>query len=200
MLANCTATTPDLPLGAAASCGPYNRAAFNHWIDEDHDGIPTNHEILIAESEIPVSTNRNGTRVLSGRWVCPYTGEVFTKLSEQYKGTDGKTHTRVLVDCDHVVSLGEAWRWGACRWSPEKRQEYANYTADSFHLVCVKAAANRAKADRGVADGWLPATGKCEYLAARIAVWRNPRWAFSVPKAEVDATLDAVAKYCPPKY
>jgi hypothetical protein len=170
----------------ADDCGKYSRKLFKHWVDEDHNGLNTNHDVLKAESRDPAVVT-NG-RVVSGRWIDPYTGQVYTKPSDW---------RHVYLDVDHVVSLGEAWRWGACRWDAAKRQRYANYLGVPYHLTAVQSSANRAKGDRGVADGWLPDQHRCEYLVTRMTIWRDPQWGFSVPQAEVDATLDAIGKYCP---
>lgn len=176
----------------------YDRSLFKHWVDADSDGLRTNHEVLLEECLDNCVVSEDGRSVVSGKWVCPYTGEVFTRPSVKFVDRGGKTKTRVLMDVDHVCALGEAWRWGACHWSAKKREEYANYLDKPYHLVAVKAGANRSKGDRGVADGWLPEVGKCRYLTTRVAIWRDPRWGFKVPQEEVDATLDAIARYCVP--
>ena len=60
------------------------------WIDEDGDGQNTRIEVLIAESEIPVTfTNNESTKVASGQWTDPYTGKIFTDPSD--------------LDIDHIA-------------------------------------------------------------------------------------------------
>ena len=73
-----------------------------------------------------------------GRWVCPYTGQVFEKASD--------------VDIDHIVPLAWAHRHGAANWSREKKRQFAN---DPENLLVVDDATNQAKGDKGP-DEWMP--------------------------------------------
>lgn len=180
------AGTPLSWAGSETDCPKYERKFFRHWVDDDHNGLATNQEVLKAESLDPVVIRKG--RVISGRWVDPYTGTTYLKPSDS---------KQVYLDVDHIVSLGEAWSWGACHWDAAKRQRYANYLGVPYHLTAVQSAANRAKGDQGVADGWLPDQHRCEYLVTRMTIWRDPQWGFKVPQVEVDATLDAIGKYCP---
>jgi hypothetical protein len=79
----------------------YERSAFGHgWDDEDGDCQDSRAEALITTSSTNVhfGTER-GCRVVSGRWVSPFTGQVIENSSE--------------IDIDHVVPLKWAWERGA---------------------------------------------------------------------------------------
>lgn len=165
---------------------------FGGWVDADSDGLDTRQEILMEESLSLVATTRDGTKVLSGEWLGPYTGKTYTNPGELHG--------------EHLVSLKEAWEWGAWTWSKAKRAAFANYLADSDHLLAVYGRENQSKQDRGIADsdrgtGYMPPLSKCEYAVARVRVWAHPRWGLPyVPQSEKDATLEAIAVNCLPQY
>ena len=71
----------------------YDRNDYPHWIDVDGDGQNTREEVLIRDSQIPVTFDSEG-KVDAGLWVCPYTGRVSTNPSK--------------LDVDHLVALGES--------------------------------------------------------------------------------------------
>ena len=93
---------------AAETTGGYNRAAWKHWVDADHDRCDTRKEVLIAEST--VTARVSSSCAVYGRWYSYYDGRTWTRASD--------------VDIDHVVPLAEAWRSGAKsqRWSAGRRQ------------------------------------------------------------------------------
>jgi hypothetical protein len=107
---------------------------------------------------------------------------------------------------EHLVSLKEAWEWGAWDWTQEKRVEFANFLEDPDHLLAVHGPTNQSKSARGIADsdrgqGFLPPVNQCEFAVARTRVWAHPRWGFKyVPQSEKDATAFAIATHCPPQY
>ena len=77
----------------------------------------------------------------SGRWVGPYSGEIFTDPSD--------------LDIDHVVPLGNAHVSGGWAWPKERREAYANDLEHPEHLLAVKNSLNRAKGDDSP-DKWKP--------------------------------------------
>ena len=103
--------------------------------------------MLVRDSIAKVfyKTNR-GCKVTVGRWVCPYTGLVFTNPRK--------------LDIDHVVPLKEAYLSGGHSWSKPKKRRYAN---DMDGLLAVQMKANRQK---GSSDpvSWMPQKDKCSYL------------------------------------
>ncbi len=157
-LEECLASGGRLPKGVAethstkstrASPEAYERSAFGHgWDDEDGDCQDSRAEALIATSSTTVRFGTDkGCRVVSGRWVSPFTGNVIQNSSE--------------IDIDHVVPLAWAWERGASNWSDARRERFAN---DERNLWPVEASLNRSKGARGPNE-WLPPSGACGYVA-----------------------------------
>lgn len=130
----------------------YSRTCFKHWIDEDKDCLNTRHEILQAQSIIPV--NIENCKVITGKWYDPYSGEYFTNPSD--------------LDIDHIVPLKETWRSGGNEWSKKQGEQYAN---DFDVLIPVYKSLNRQKSDKDIAE-WLPPHTKylCEYLTRWVLI------------------------------
>jgi len=98
----------------AGSSKTYERSAFGHgWDDADGDCQNSRAEALIATSSTTVrfATDRQ-CRVVTGRWISPFTGNVIQNSSD--------------IDIDHVVPLKWAWERGARGWSQAKRERLAN--------------------------------------------------------------------------
>src|SRR5690554_5571899 len=132
----------------------YDRSAFGHgWEDVDGDCQDSRAEALIATSTRPVrfATNRR-CRVITGRWISPFTGEVIQNASN--------------IDIDHVVPLAWSWERGATNWSKAKRERFAN---DPTNLLPVEASLNRSKGAKGP-DEWLPPAGQCGYVARFVRI------------------------------
>lgn len=180
-------TTQEICQWGIRTADKYSREAFGDlWQDEDRDGQDAREEVLLSEMTATWTfDNRTGENSSSSYLTCPYTGQ--------------RVDDRRKIDIDHVVALKEAWDWGAALWTPEKRADFANYLGDSDHLMAVLGTENRRKGSKGIADGYLPPKHKCEYILARIRIWENPRWGFcNVPLSEKEASLKAIAEYCPP--
>jgi hypothetical protein len=160
----------------------YRREDWPHWIDADRDCQDTRTEVLLAEAEpgSVVFVDARECEIASGRWRCPYTGEVVT---------DPKA-----LDVDHLVPLAHAHAAGGKTWSRARRTAYANDLSDPTHLVAVAAGANRSKGARSIVT-WLPpdAAARCDYVAAWSSV--VARWSLSATKAEADAAA-AYAAQC----
>lgn len=141
---------------------PYDRSLYRHWIDVDGDCQNTRHEVLIAESQIPVQFDARGCKVVAGRWYDPYTDQIFTDPRR--------------LDVDHLVPLAETHRSGADVWTSQRRRDYANDLGHPDTLIAVDAGANRSKGANDPAE-WLPPNDDyhCEYVAAWVRVkakWR----------------------------
>ncbi|WP_292276783.1 HNH endonuclease family protein [Marinobacter sp.] len=102
----------------------YSRSAFGHgWDDADGDCQDARAEALIASSTTPVRfADNKRCRVITGRWVSPFTGNVIQNASN--------------IDIDHVVPLAWAWKRGAGKWPGERRERFAN---DPINLLPVEA-------------------------------------------------------------
>ncbi|MGM0769772.1 MAG: GmrSD restriction endonuclease domain-containing protein [Pseudomonadota bacterium] len=92
----------------------YSRSAFGHgWDDVDSDCQDSRAEALIALSTTEVRfADESRCRVITGRWISPFTGNVIQNSSE--------------IDIDHVVPLRWAWDREASDWIRNKREKFAN--------------------------------------------------------------------------
>lgn len=106
----------------------YDRKAFGSgWDDSNNDCQDSRAEALIATSTTPVRfATDNRCRVITGRWVSPFTNRVILNSSD--------------IDIDHVVPLAWSWERGSSGWSKEKRERFAN---DQANLLAVEASLNR---------------------------------------------------------
>ncbi|MCP4162610.1 MAG: HNH endonuclease [Deltaproteobacteria bacterium] len=128
-----------LLISTSAYSAKYNRKNWKHWIDADKDGQNTRHEILIRDNvgKLKFKTKKK-CKVVSGKWICPYTGKTYYKASD--------------MDIDHIVPLKEAWRSGGADWSKEKKRAFAN---DPENLLATEDNAYQAKGDKSLVK-WLP--------------------------------------------
>ncbi len=132
----------------------YSRSEFGHgWSDDDGDCQDSRAEALIQTSTTPVRfADENRCRVITGRWISPFTGNVLQNASD--------------IDIDHVVPLAWAWERGASAWTRSQRERFAN---DPVNLWPVEAYLNRSKGSRGP-DEWLPPAGRCQYVARFVRI------------------------------
>lgn len=175
----------DRPATFVARAGPipaYDRKEWKHWIDADGDCQDTRQEVLIAESEVPVSfKDARHCKVATGRWTCPYTGKVFTDPGQ--------------LDVDHMVPLENAHASGGWAWNAARKEAYANDLDDPEHLVAVYRGANRSKGSKGP-DRWMPpnqAEG-CSYVADWFKI--KGRWGLGMTDGERQK-VGEVAQGCP---
>jgi hypothetical protein len=139
----------------------YDRGDWGGWYDADKDCQDTRQEVLIAESETPVTfEDERECRVTSGRWTDPYTGNVFTNPSD--------------LDIDHVVALKEAHDAGGWEWDRDRKRAYSNNLDNPDQLIAVSASANRSKGSRGPEE-WLPPKEdfRCPYLKMRQKIYEE---------------------------
>ena len=130
----------------------YKRTDWKHWVDIDKDCQDTRQEVLIAESETPVTfENEKECRVATGRWLDPYTDQVFTNPRK--------------LDVDHMVTLRDAFDSGGKDWDKDHKKKFANNLDQPDALIAVSLSANRSKGSRGP-DQWLPlnVAYRCEYI------------------------------------
>ena len=126
----------------------YKRDYFGKgWADFDRDCQNSRMEALISQStgQVRYKTYKQ-CKVVSGRWISPFSGKVLYKASE--------------VDIDHVVPLKWAWDHGANKWTKAKREQFAN---DPANLLSVERSLNRQKGAKGL-DEWLPPKNQCQYI------------------------------------
>lgn len=147
----------------------YNRADWRHWSDFDGDCQNTRHELLIAQSLMPVTfTSDSECYVATGLWIGPYTNEVFLQASD--------------VDIEHVIPLSYAHHAGGAAWSPLLKRVFAN---DPENLLIVKDNANQSKGDRGP-SGYMPRHQyQCEYARK----WRHLSRKYDLVLPQADASV-----------
>lgn len=136
----------------------YDRKLWKHWVDADKDCQDTRQEVLIRDSQEPVTfTDEKQCRVATGKWVCPYTGKVITDPSK--------------VDIDHMVALKDAHVSGGWGWPADQRQSFANDLEDPTHLLATSQYGNRSKGAKGP-DEWLPPleSARCDYIDQWVKV------------------------------
>ena len=150
--------------------GGYDRDLFGGWRDFDGDGCNSRWEVLIAESQTPVSVG-GGCSVSGGQWYSAFDGASTTDPS--------------TFDVDHFVPLKEAWDSGAHAWDSNQRQRFANDLDYPGSLIAVSASSNRSKGAGDPAE-WLPMPSyRCEYVRNWVEV--KLRWNLSVDSREVSA-------------
>jgi hypothetical protein len=171
--------------------GPYSRDAFGQrWSDDidaagGHNGCDQRSDIIRRDlAAVVIKPRTQGCVPLSGTLLDPYSGETIEFVR-------GET-TSAAVQIDHVVALSNAWRTGAQRLSPERRQDFAN---DPLGLLAVSGPVNQAKGDSDAA-AWLPPSAgyRCPYVARQIAV--KTRYGFWVTPDE-QAAMATVLAGCP---
>jgi hypothetical protein len=152
---------------------PYDRDEWGRWVDEDKDCQDTRAEVLIRDSEIPVTfaDPAKPCRVISGRWTEPYTGLAITSASD--------------LEIDHVVALEEAHESGGWTWDSAKKRAFYNDTAN---LRAVAVTPNRSKGSRGP-EAWLPPhePTRCPYLDWWTAT--KERWGLEADEGDVVAYM-----------
>lgn len=127
------------------------------WGDQDRDCMNTRHEVLMAESSIPVTLSSNGCAVMRGEWFDKATGQVFTDPSD--------------IDVDHHVPLAEVHRSGGAEWSVSQKRGYANDLFNPHVLIIMDDGTNSAKGDKDPSQ-WLPPNRSyhCEYVVNWVRV------------------------------
>jgi hypothetical protein len=173
------AGTPTLVTDAGA-IPPYNRDEWGRWFDADKDCQDTRQEVLVHESEVPVTfvDPLKPCRVLTGKWTDPYSGMTFSDPAD--------------LQIDHVVALEEAHLAGGWQWTLEQKKAYANDLANPHHLQAASVKSNTSKGSRPPPE-WMPpnVAYRCEYLKRRLEILRNYKL-----KYDPDVYLNLVFTYC----
>ena len=165
----------------------YDRDDWRHWTDEDGDCQDARQEVLIEESLEPVTyeTDRE-CRVATGQWWAPHLGHHLGNPSH--------------IDVDHHVPLKNAHLSGGWAWTPETKEEYANYLGEENHLVAISARHNRSKGARGPEE-WAPPDNAlwCDYALDWAVI--KEKWDLTMTTRESEIVMDMLGT-CenPPEY
>lgn len=168
-----------LKTGAESRSG-YERDKFRLWTDADHDGCDTRKEVLLTEAIKKPRQGKN-CRLIGGTWLSYYDDKTVTDARK--------------LDIDHVVPLAEAWDSGASKWTPERREQYANDLGSERSLVAVSLGPNRTKGDKDPAE-WMPPAKDATCTYATDWVTAKLRWKLTADRAEQKA-LRTIAAGCP---
>jgi hypothetical protein len=154
-----------LKIARSLSMEGYSRRRFPHWISQG-EGCDTRERVLIRDGQnVRVGS---GCRIISGTWASFYDGLTVTSASR--------------LDIDHIVSLANAWRSGAKRWTDEQRRRFANDLEDS-QLIAVSASSNRSKGDQSP-ETWKPPRRSAWCLYSRWWVQVKRHWRLTVTRPE----------------
>ena len=160
----------------AAGIPDYDRGDWKHWVDADGDCQDARQEVLIAESLVSVTfeTDRE-CRVESGQWWAPHLGHHLENPSH--------------IDVDHHVPLKNAHDSGGWAWTPEMKEEYANYLGEENHLVAISSRHNRSKGARGPEE-WAPPDNAlwCDYASDWAEI--KERWNLTMTQVESEIVMD----------
>lgn len=161
-----------LPVKPEDTGAHYDREAWPHWSDLDHDGCDTRDEALAAQAVHPYRVRRGHCTPPSGAaWRDPY-GSTSTPITTAHE-----------LDLDHSVSLKEAEQSGARHWTRDQREAYAN---DPRVVIVTTAHENRSKGDDDVATWRPPAHADWCGFAARVVDVKH-RYHLSVDQPERSA-------------
>ena len=160
----------------AAGIPDYDRDDWKHWSDEDGDCQDARQEVLIEESLKPVTFETDEKcRVEAGQWWAPHLGHHLGNPSH--------------IDVDHHVPLKNAHLSGAWAWSPEMKEEYANYLEEENHLIALSSRHNRSKGARGPEE-WAPPDNAlwCDYASDWAEI--KERWGLTMTPVESEIVMD----------
>ena len=165
-------TVAEIPVGIP----DYSRSEWKHWVDSDGDCQDARQEVLIEESLVAVTfeTDRK-CRVETGQWWAPHLGHHI----------GNPTH----LDVDHHVPLKNAHDSGGWAWTPEMKEEYANYLEDPAHLVAISSRHNRSKGARGPEE-WAPPDNAlwCDYALDWAEI--KQEWNLTMTAVESEIVMD----------
>lgn len=165
-----------------SECGKletFNREEFPHWTKRKGECDSRSNTLA---RDVASAYKSEGCNPTDGKWLDPYSNKTLRGPAS--------------VDIDHTVPLGNAYISGAWRWNQVKKEEFANYLKDPFHLQAVSASENRRKGARHPGQ-YLPPNSKyqCEYLEE----WLNIkfRWGLNLNPKEGAAIKEHISKKCP---
>ena len=176
-------TIAAIPAGIPA----YDRSDWRHWVDSDGDCQDARQEVLIEESLEPVTyEDDRECRVETGQWWAPHLGH--------HLGNPGH------IDVDHHVPLKNAHLSGGWAWTPEEKEQYANFLEDPDHLVAISSRHNRSKGARGPVEWAPPDNGTwCDYATDWAEI--KEKWELTMTPVESEMVMDMLGT-CekPPKF
>lgn len=163
---------------AAETNDPYDRDYFGYPADLDSDGCDTRDEVLIADSQVPVTTGTSRCDVTAGQWYSPYDGVL----------TDDPDDIQI----DQVVALSEAWDSGANEWNQRTAIEFGNAVGTDDNLQVSSRASNLGKSDYDPAE-WLP--DNTDAICWYVTTWSQIKldWDLAMDETEYTTVTSILA-------
>lgn len=168
----------------------YDRAEWKHWESFGSSCWNVREEALYRQAEKGtiklLDKNKNITKdknqacyVASGKWVDPYSNEVFTQPAE--------------LDLDHIIPLSFAAQHGGQTWSPEIKKQFANDIEEN--LLIVSARENRSKSDKGPSK-YMPVNDDyhCQYAIKWINI--SNKYKLSITENDYNKLSETLSRKC----
>ncbi|KAL5612008.1 hypothetical protein BROUX41_000429 [Berkeleyomyces rouxiae] len=164
-----------LVVGALGSADDYTRGKFHHWINLG-SGCNTREIVLRREG---VNVVNKKCHAKSGLWTSLYDGSTWESPAD--------------IQIDHMVPLKNAWMSGANKWSPAKRESFANDLVRP-QLWAITGSVNNDKGSL-TPDLWRPplTIAYCNYAKSWIAV---KSYYNLIVTEEEKLALEEMLKYC----
>lgn len=159
----------------------YKRSYFKHWQDVDKDCQNARHEVLVRESlgDVIMFKTENKCQVIKGLWFDYFTGTLIMNAQK--------------IDVDHIVPLKNAWESGAWKWTPKRREAYANYLGNGWHLMVSYFSQNRSKGAKSP-DQWLPENKEFHVMYCIAWCRIKVEWGLTATKAELKTLKEILKK------
>jgi len=159
----------------------YHRKYFKHWTDENKDCQDTRAEVLIRD-------NLNGNVLYKTDKKCMVIyGAIYDHFTDSIVPSND-------ADIDHTVPLKQSWISGAWKWTSERREEYANYMEDKWHLLSVVKGENRSKGSKSP-DQWMPPNKKFHVAYCLIWIRIKNKWQLTATEKEIEFIKNVLKDY-----
>lgn len=168
-------------ISANDSIPEYKRKYFKHWTDSDKNCQQTRAEVLIRDAiddKVMYKTDKK----------CKV---IFAAIHDHYSGKTIPSH---LADIEHVVPLKQAWISGAWKWTPKRREEFANYMEDEWHLLAVHLSLNRSKSFRAPHE-WMPPDSTFHVFYCLTWIRIKVKWELTATEEEIAFIKTVLRKY-----
>ena len=161
----------------AGTCAGYARSKFP---DNEPSDVASGRKLdskSLSLRYYVIELDSSGAHIPAGKSESYMTGT----LHNEYTGktitlTHGPDTTAIQVD--HIVALGDAWKTGACHWTPAKLKSFA---IDLTELRAVDTHDNEVKSDKDAAQ-WLPPANRTWYVETQINI--KAKYGLGVTAAE----------------
>jgi hypothetical protein len=164
-------------LKTAGTCAGYARSKFP---DNEPSDVASGHKLdgkTLSLRYYVIELDSSGARIPAGKSESYMTGTLHNEYTGKAIALKHGPDT-TAIQADHVVALGDAWKTGACSWSPAKRKSFA---IDVAELRAVDTHDNEAKSDKDAAQ-WLPPANRTWYVETQINI--KAKYGLGVTAAE----------------